>query len=335
MKHTFIIAEAGVNHNGSLETAKKLVDMAADCGADAVKFQTFKAYETTGVFAEKARYQKENMPVNESQYEMIRKLELPFEAFAEIQHYCNKKDIIFISTPDGIESLDYLVKINVPLIKVGSTEVTNHEFLKEVGRTGKPIILSTGMSTLGEVEAAVDAIYSTGNTDLQLMHCTTDYPTRTEDVNLLAMITLRDTFKVPAGFSDHTCGNEAVVAAVALGAVSIEKHITLDRNMEGPDHKASMPPEEFSRYVQAVRSTEILLGDGIKKPTGREKAIMKDARRSIVAAENLNKGTVLTKDMLAFKRPGNGIEPGLAYILEGRELKRNVLKDELIQWSDI
>ncbi|MFT9494664.1 N-acetylneuraminate synthase [Anaerosolibacter sp.] len=331
----FIIAEAGVNHNGSLELSKKLVDMAVECGADAVKFQTFKAHETTGVFADKAEYQKENMRIQESQYEMIKKLELPFEYFREIQRYCDQKGIIFLSTPDGEESLNFLMELDVPLIKVGSTEVTNPEFLKKISETGKPIILSTGMSNLGEVEQALDMIYSAGNTDVRIMQCTTDYPTNYKDVNLLAMVTMREAFKVPVGLSDHTLSNEAAIAAVALGAGFIEKHITLDREMEGPDHRASMPPQEFKAYVQSIRNTEKLLGDGLKRPTEREKSIMGDVRRSIVAACDLEPGTVISKDLLSFKRPGNGIKPEFAEILEGRVIKRSIKKDELIIWEDL
>ncbi|OOM77937.1 N,N'-diacetyllegionaminic acid synthase [Clostridium puniceum] len=331
----FIIGEAGVNHNGDIEIAKKLVDMAVECGADAIKFQTFKAEESTGTFAEKAQYQKENDHIIESQLEMIKKLELPFEDFKEIQTYCNEKGIIFISTPDGEQSLNYLVSIDVPLIKIGSTEVTNYEFLRQIGKTLKPIIISTGMSTLGEVEKAIEVIYSTGNNDVKLMHCTTDYPTELEDVNLKSMVTMRDAFKVKVGLSDHTAGSEAAIAAVALGAEFVEKHITLDRNMEGPDHKASMSKEDFKKYVQLIRNTEKLLGDGIKKPTERELAIMKDVRRSIVTTCDLKKGTIIEKDMLSYKRPGYGIKPELSYVLIGRELKRDLAKDEVIEWKDI
>lgn len=331
----FIIAEAGVNHNGNISLAKKLVDMAVECGADAIKFQTFKAEESTGCFAEKAKYQKENDPTEESQLEMIKKLELPFESFKEIQGYCNKRGIIFISTPDGLESLDCLVKLDIPLIKIGSTEVTNYRFLKQIGETGKPVILSTGMSTLGEVEKAVEVLKSTGNKNIKLMHCISDYPTGINDVNLNAMITMRETFKVPIGFSDHTVGFESAIASVALGAEFIEKHITLDRDMEGPDHKASMTPSDFKEYVKYIRNTELLLGDGIKKPTEREKQIIKSARRSIVAAYDLEKGTFIQEKMIEFKRPGNGIKPELSYILIGRKLKRNLKKDEVIEWEDI
>lgn len=331
----FVIAEAGVNHNGDFNLAKKLVDMAVECGADAIKFQTFKAEESTGAYAEKAEYQMENMPVQESQLEMIRKLELPFEQFREIQSYCNEKGILFISTPDGTESLNFLVSLNVPIIKIGSTEVSNVEYLKEIGSTGKEIILSTGMSNLGEVEQAVTILKSTGNKNVKIMQCTTDYPTAVEDVNLRAMVTMREAFKVPVGLSDHTVGNEAAVAAVALGAEFIEKHITLDKEMEGPDHKASMDPVEFKGYVTAIRNTEKLLGDGIKRPTAREVLIMKDVRRSIVAKTSLKKGTLIEKSMLTYKRPGNGIKPELADVIVGRVLNRDINTDELIMWGDL
>lgn len=331
----YIIAEAGVNHNGNLELAKKLVDMAVECGADAVKFQTFKAEESTGQIAEKAQYQKENDTTEESQLDMIRKLELPFEDFAVIQEYCREKRIDFISTPDGTESLQCLLDLNVPLIKIGSTEVTNLSFLKEIANTGKWMILSTGMSTLGEVEKAVNMILSTGNQQLCLMHCTTDYPTAIEAVNLRAMDTLHKAFNLPIGYSDHTLGFEAAVSAVTLGATCIEKHITLDRNMKGPDHKASMPPEEFKEYVLHIRNTEKLLGDGRKRPTEHEVRIMQQVRRSILATKDLKKGTILTKEMLCYKRPGNGIAPEFADIVVGRVLKRDIQKEELIMWEDI
>ena len=330
-----IIAEAGVNHNGDFKLAKKLIDMACDCGADAIKFQTFKAEESTGSFADKAEYQKENMPMEESQLEMIKKLELPFEDFRSLQEYCNEKGIIFISTPDGIESLNFLVDLDVPFIKIGSTEVSNLEFLKSIGNTGKEIILSTGMSTLGEVEKAINILKSTGNQKIKIMQCTTDYPTALEDVNLRAMLTMREAFKVPVGLSDHTIGNEAAIAAVALGAEFIEKHITLSRDLEGPDHKASMELKDFKEYVNAIRNTEILLGDGIKRPTRREELIMREGRRSIVASEDLKKGTIIERYMLAYKRPGNGIKPEMADIVVGRELKRDLKEDEVMQWDYI
>lgn len=335
MNESYVIAEAGVNHNGDIKLAKQLIDVAKDSGADAVKFQTFKAEESTGRHAEKAAYQKNNDPTRETQLDMIRKLELPFDDFAVLQEYCNKKQIDFISTPDGTQSLQCLVKLNIPFIKIGSTEVTNYPFLKEIAATGKPLLLSTGMSTLGEVEKAIDTIYETGNRQVTLMHCTTDYPTDIKNVNMNAMITLKNAFHVPIGYSDHTLGFEAAVAAVVMGAVVIEKHITLDRDLPGPDHRASMPPEEFCEYVKHIRNAELLLGDGRKKPSEHEKDIMNQVRRSILANKDLKKGTILSKEMFCYKRPGDGIRPEYADILTGRELKRDIGEDEKIMWEDI
>jgi len=331
----YIIAEAGVNHNGDINIAKRLIDTAVDAGVDAVKFQTFKTEKIVGKFANKATYQIENTGEEESQFEMVKKLELSYEAFRELKEYCDKKGITFISTPDESDSLDFLAELGVPLIKIGSTEVTNLKFLKQIARKQLPIILSTGMSTLGEVENALKAIYCEGNHNITIMHVTTDYPTMPEDVNLRAMITMRDAFKVPVGYSDHTLGNEAAVAAVALGAVTIEKHFTLDKNMEGPDHKASLNPEELNIFVKAVRDAEKMLGDGIKNPTKREESIMEAARRSIVAARDLKEGTILDESMLEFKRPGNGLKPELISFIIGRKLKRSLMEDELITLDDI
>lgn len=331
----YIIAEAGVNHNGDLELAKSLVDMAKMCGADAVKFQTFKAEESTGKTALKAEYQQKNDSTLETQFEMIKKLELPFEDFTIIKKYCQEVGIDFISTPDGNASLKCLENLDVSLIKIGSTEVTNLPFLKEIAMTKKPLILSTGMSSLGEVENAINTIHEADNYNITLMHCTTDYPTDICDVNLLAMVTLRDAFHVPVGYSDHTTGFETAVSATTLGATCIEKHITLDREMKGPDHKASMPPTEFREYVEHIRNTEMLLGNGIKAPTLNEKEIMKQARRSILAARDLTEGEELTEDMLCFKRPGDGILPQYVDVLLGRKLKRNIKTDEKITWKDI
>lgn len=331
----YIIAEAGVNHNGSLETAKKLIDMAKECGADAIKFQTFKAEESTGVKADKAEYQKKNDRAQESQFEMIKKLELPFESFAVLKSYCEERQIDFISTPDGEQSLNYLTKIGVKRIKIGSTEVTNQPFLKKTAMSGKPVILSTGMSTLGEVERAVDILQDNGAEDITLLHCTTNYPTRYEDVNLNAMATLRSAFHLPVGYSDHTLGFETAVAATAMGAVVLEKHITLDKEMEGPDHKASMEPGEFEEYVCHIRNTEKLLGDGRKKPVPEETAMMQQVRRSILAVQDLKAGTLLTEEMLCLKRPGTGIAPEFVPVLLGRKLKRDIEKEEPIMWEDV
>ena len=331
----YIIAEAGVNHNGSLEIARKLIDVAKECGADAVKFQTFKAGESTGIRADKVAYQKNNEKTQESQFDMLKNLELSFDDFRRLKEYCTTKNIDFISTPDGAESLRCLVEMNVSKIKIGSTEVTNYPFLELIAKVGKPVILSTGMSTLGEVERAVDILMENGTQNIELMHCTTDYPTALCDVNLRAMLTLKNAFYLPVGYSDHTSGFEVAVASVALGASVIEKHITLDREMKGPDHKASMTPEEFAEYVRHIRNTEELLGDGRKRPTGREKIMMNQIRRSILAARKLKAGTVLTEDMICLKRPGTGIAPEFAAFLLGRRLKRDIEEEEAIMWEDV
>lgn len=331
----YIIAEAGVNHNGDINLAKKLIDVAVEAKVDAVKFQTFKTEKIVGKFAKKADYQMENMQVEESQYDMVKKLELSYDDFKELKDYCDKKNITFISTPDDAESVDFLVNLNVPCIKIGSTEITNLEYLKYIAEKKLPIILSTGMSTLGEVEEALNSIYEVGNKEVTLLHATTDYPTVEQEVNLKAMDTMRKAFNIEVGYSDHTLGNEAAIAAVALGAKVIEKHFTLDKNMEGPDHKASMDPKELIAYVDSIRKTEKLLGDGIKKPTEREKIIMKDVRRSIVASEDLKKGTVLTRENLEFKRPGNGLKPGNINLILGKKVNRDIKSDELINIEDL
>ncbi len=331
----YIIAEAGVNHNGSIKLAKKLVDMAKQCGADAVKFQTFKAEESTGIRADKAEYQKKNDVTKESQFNMIKKLELPFEDFIVLKQYCEEMKIDFLSTPDGGQSLKCLIDLNVSKIKIGSTEVTNYPFLKQIAQSKKKVILSTGMSTLGEVEKAVDILLENGAKDVELMHCTTDYPTSVEDVNLKAMLTLKNAFHLQVGYSDHTLGFEAAVAAVTMGAVTIEKHITLDREMKGPDHKASMPPAEFTEYVEHIRNTEKLLGNGRKKPTAKERTIMQQVRRSILATRDLKAGTILTEKDICIKRPGTGIAPEFMSFLPGRELKRDIEKEEPITWQDV
>lgn len=331
----YIIAEAGVNHNGDLKLAKKLVDVAVEAGVDAIKFQTFKTEKIVGKFAAQATYQVENTGVVESQYDMVKKLELSFDSFRELKTYCDEKNITFISTPDDIDSVNLLVELKVPMIKIGSTEVTNIKYLKYLASKKIPLVLSTGMSTLGEVEGALNAIYSEGNTNVTILHATTDYPTMESDVNLKAMVTMRDAFKVPVGYSDHTLGTEAAIAAVALGASVIEKHFTLDKNMEGPDHKASLNPNELKTFVKAVRKTQALLGDGIKKPTDKENHIMKNVRRSIVAAKDLKCGTVLNEEMVEYKRPGTGLKPELMEIILGRKLIRDIMQDELITLDDI
>lgn len=335
MMSVFIIAEAGVNHNGDFELAKKLIEVAKESGADAVKFQTFKTEKIVGKYADKADYQKENTGNSESQFEMVKKLELSFEHFKLLKSYADEIGIMFLSTPDDIESLNFLVELGVKYIKVGSTEVTNVNYLKEIARTNLPIILSTGMSYLGEVEKAINIIRNEGNEKITVLHATTDYPTDYQDVNLRAMVTMRDAFKLPVGYSDHTLGNEAAIAAVALGATVIEKHFTLDKNMEGPDHKASLNPDELKSFVQSIRNAENLLGDGIKKPTKREEVMLKNVRRSIVATRNLSKGHIITLEDIEFKRPSTGISPEFYEVIIGRELKRDIQEDEPIKWSDI
>jgi N,N'-diacetyllegionaminate synthase len=331
----FIIAEAGVNHNGDINLAKKLIDAAKEAKVDAVKFQTFKTEKIVGKYAQKAEYQNENTKTEESQFDMIKKLELSFSDFIQLKEYCEQKDILFLSTPDDDDSLDFLVDLKIPLIKVGSTEITNIQYLRKIADKRLPIILSTGMSNIGEVEMALNTIYSQGNRNVTLLHATTDYPTDYKDVNLKAMITLRETFKVSVGYSDHTLGTEAAVAAVTLGAEIIEKHFTLNKDMEGPDHKASLEPDELREFVKAIRNTEALLGSGIKEPTEREKKIIINARRSIVAAYDIQEGTVIEENMITYKRPGNGIKPELAKVIIGRKLTRDIKEDELITWKDI
>jgi len=325
----FIIAEAGVNHNGSVELAKKLIDAAKDAGADAVKFQTFKAESVVVKDAQKAEYQKETTGEG-SQYEMIKKLELTEEDFRELADYAKEKDIMFLSSPFDKESVDLLHELDVPAFKVGSGEITNLPLLRYIAKKGKPIILSTGMSTLGEIEEALDVIRSEGVEDIILLHCVSNYPARIEDVNLRALGTLKQAFKLPVGFSDHTLGITAPIAAVALGACVIEKHFTLDRNLPGPDHKASLEPEELKEMAKAIREVEKALGNGIKKPTKEEEEIKKVARRSIVAKVDISKGAIITEDMLDVKRPGTGIEPKYLKFIIGRKTKEDIKKDEII-----
>jgi N-acetylneuraminate synthase/N,N'-diacetyllegionaminate synthase len=331
----FIIAEAGVNHNGDINLAKKLIDAAKDAGADAVKFQTFKAENVVVKDAEKAEYQKETTGIEESQYEMIKKLELTDEDFEELADYAKKKGILFLSSPFNKESVDLLEEINVPAFKVGSGEITNFPLLRYIAKKGKPVILSTGMSTLGEVEEALDIIRSEGIEEGILLHCASNYPARIEDINLRAMETLKQVFKIPVGFSDHTLGITASIAAVASGACVIEKHFTLDRNLPGPDHKASLEPDKLREMVKAIRDVEKALGDGIKRPTKDEEEIKKVARRSVVAKVDIPEGTIITKSMLDVKRPGTGVEPKYSNLVIGKKAKENIKKDELVRFEMI
>lgn len=308
----YIIAEAGVNHNGRLDLALKLCDAAKEAGVDAVKFQTWKTDNIVTASARQAAYQTENTGVEESQYDMLKKLELSYAHFEEIKHYCEKIGIDFLSTPDEEESLEFLMKtLHLPLVKIGSGEVTNIPYLRTIASYKKPIILSTGMSTLAQVAVAYDTLLNAGAPSVSLLHCTTNYPCPYDEVNLKAMRTLKEAFKCQVGYSDHTMGTEIPVAAVAMGAEIIEKHFTLDRNMEGPDHKASLDPQELKLMVQQIRHIETALGDGIKRPNKSEAENAKVVQKSILAKKPIMKGEYLTEDKLTVKRTGKGISASL------------------------
>lgn len=330
----FIIAEAGVNHNGDLDIAKKLIDKAVEAGADAVKFQTFKAEELVTKEAPKAQYQKITTG-DGNQYEMLKKLELSESDHAVLKKYCEKKGILFLSTPFDFESVDILEKLDIPLYKVSSGDLTNLPLLKYIAKKHKPIILSTGMANLAEVEEAVHAIYEEGNEQIVLLHCISNYPTAYEDVNLKAMLTLKEAFKLTVGYSDHTTGIEVPIAAVALGASVIEKHFTLDRNMPGPDHRASLEPDELKCMIDSIRNIEKAMGDGIKRCNKSEENIKTAARKSIVAARDISKGDVIQDIDVCFKRPQKGLEPKYIDNIIGKTAVRNIRKDEFIMFTDI
>lgn len=331
----YVIVEAGVNHNGDLELARRLVDLAVEAGADAVKFQTFRAETLVRKDAPKAEYQKETTGSAEGQYEMLRKLELSEEAHRSLAEHCRTRGIEFLSTPFDEAAADLLERIGVARYKIGSGEITNLFLLRHVAAKKKPVLLSTGMSTLDDVAAAVAAMRAAGAADLRLMHCVSDYPTRAEDVNLRVMETLRARFGVPVGFSDHTPGIAVALAAVALGAVAIEKHVTLDRSLPGPDHRASLEPAELKAMVRGIRDVEKALGSAEKKLTPGEIQTQRVARRSLVAAADLPEGTLLDRRHLSAKRPGTGISPMELDRVVGRKLKRSAAKDALIRWEDL
>lgn len=331
MGKTFIIAEAGDNHNGSLELAYQLVDKAVEAGADCVKFQTFVTEEVISKRAEKAEYQKESTGSEESQYEMVKKLELSFDNFRELQKYAKGKGIEFLSTPFDIQSVDFLEGIDVPYFKIPSGEITNLPYLIRVAKTGRKIILSTGMAEMDEIAEAIRVLKENGAGEISLLHCNTEYPTPMEDVNLKAMLTLKEKFGVRVGYSDHTKGIEVPIAATALGAEIIEKHFTLDHNMEGPDHKASLEPDELKAMVEGIRNIEKALGNGIKTASNSEKKNIDIARKSIVARKKIVKGELLTEDNLAVKRPGNGISPMKWFEVLGTEAIRDFEEDEMIE----
>ena len=326
----FIIAEAGVNHNGKLHIAKKLIDAAVLAGADAVKFQTAKAEDVVIDSVRIADYAKKNIGKNISQLEMIKKLQLPYEDFIILKNYCTKKGIIFLSTPHSIDAIDFLNDL-VPAFKIGSGDITNIPALKHAAKKGKPIILGTGMSTLPEVKDAISAIKSQNNNQIIALHCTTNYPCPLSEVNLRAMIQMQKKLGCLVGYSDHTNGILVPLMAVSLGAVVIEKHFTLNRNSYGPDHKASLTPTELKTMIKQIRDAEIALGSPSKKPTASEKRIMRLVRKSIVAKKDIKKGNTLTKDMLNIKRPGNGLPPTQFDRIVGKKTKKDLKKDEILQ----
>ena len=331
MSKVLIIAEAGVNHNGDIELAKKLCLKAKEIGADAVKFQTWITEKIITKDVEQADYQVENTKNNQSQFDMLKSLELSFEQFREIKEYCDGIGILFASTADETDSLDFLVELGIPFIKLGSGEIGNIPYLRYVGSKKMPVILSTGMSTLADVESSIQALREGGAEEITLLHCTTNYPCPYDTVNLRAMDTLSSAFKLPVGYSDHTKGIEVSIAAVARGARVIEKHFTLDTNMEGPDHLASTEPEEFKRMVDSIRNIEVCLGDGVKQPSVDEKTISKVILKKIVAKNNIKKGQVIQANDLCIKRSSSGLPGSFWDYVVGTVANRNYREDEGIQ----
>ena len=326
----YIIAEAGVNHNGDINLAYQLVDAAKAAGVDCIKFQTFKSENLVSHTAQKAEYQKAATG-DSSQQDMLKQLELSFGEFVSLKEYCDRKGICFLSTPFDFESIKFLNSIEMPFWKIPSGEVTNYPYLVALAKTGKPVVMSTGMCEMQEIEDAIAVLRENGASDIKLLHCNTEYPTPNEDVNLRAMKTLRDAFGVEVGYSDHTKGIEVPIAAVAMGAAVIEKHFTLDRNMEGPDHKASLEPQELKQMVDSIRHIEAALGSGDKKPSPSEKKNMAVARKSIVAAARIKAGDILTEENITVKRPGNGICPMRWKEVLGTRAVRDFEEDELIE----
>lgn len=330
MEHVFVIAEAGDNHNGNFDLALQLVDQAVEAGADCVKFQTFITENVISRYAQKAEYQKRNTKEAESQFDMVKRLELSFEQFRQIQSYCREKGILFLSTPFDLDSIDFLQEIEIPFWKIPSGEITNLPYLIRIARTGKDIILSTGMCAMDEIATAMKLLKENGAGKITLLHCNTEYPTSFQDVNLRAMKTMQEVFGVSVGYSDHTLGIEVPIAAVAMGARVIEKHFTLDRDMEGPDHKASLEPDELKQMIRSIRNIEMALGSTEKIPTESEKKNLDIARKSIVAKCDIKKGELLTEEILSVKRPGNGISPMRWNEIVGTRAVRDFKEDELI-----
>ncbi len=327
-----VIAEAGVNHNGSISIAKKLVDKAADAKADFIKFQTFKAESISTTNAMKANYQKKNSTKNESQFQMLKKLELSEKKFKRIYSYCKKRKIGFLSSPFDIESFIFLKKLQIKYIKIPSGEITNLPLLEEIGRAKKKIILSTGMANIQEIKDAIIILkkFGTKKNNIILLHCNTEYPTPFKDANLKAIQTLKKIFKLNIGYSDHTTGIEASLAAVAMGAKVIEKHFTLNKNFKGPDHSSSLEPNELIQMINSIRNVELSMGNGKKIPSQSEKKNIKIARKSIVARIEILKGDFFSSENLAVKRPSKGISPMQWYTMIGKKAKKNYKPDDLI-----
>ncbi len=330
MSKVLIIAEAGVNHNGNFKLAKELIDKAKEAGADIVKFQTVKLSSLVSKYAEMANYQKENIGQTESQKEMLKKLLLPFENFTELYEYCKEVKIQFLSTPFDIESIHFLNDM-VPFWKIPSGEVTNYPYLVEIAKTGKPVVMSTGMCEIYEIDNALEVLKANGTQEITLLHCNTQYPTPYKDVNLRAMEPLRKRYNVKVGYSDHTQGIEVPIAAVALGADVIEKHFTLDRNLPGPDHKASLEPHELSAMVKAIRNIEAALGNADKTVSDSERENIAIARKSIVAAKAIKKGELLSENNITTKRPGTGLSPMCWNSVIGTKAIRDFQEDEEIE----
>lgn len=330
---TLIIAEAGVNHNADLSIALRLVDVAANAGADVVKFQTAVPEEVVTKHAKMAQYQIKNTSLEESQLAMTKRIHLPMEDFVVIKAYCASKNIVFATTAFGPDSLGFIQTLDLPFYKIPSGEITNIPYLRSIGAFGKPIILSTGMANLGEIEAAIDELERVGmlRTDITVLHCTTEYPAPMGEVNLRAMAAMGAAFGTGVGYSDHTEGIEVAIAAVAMGATVIEKHFTLDRNLPGPDHKASLEPDQLTAMVNAIRNIEAAMGDGIKRPFPSEAKNKPIARKSLVASQAIRAGEVLSPDNVTTKRPGNGISPMRWDEVMGRSAARDFAADELIE----
>lgn len=332
LSKVFIIAEAGVNHNGSTELAKKLIDVAVHSGADAIKFQTFKAENLVSKKAQKAEYQKQTTDSKESQFEMIKKLELDVDTHQALMAYCAEKNILFLSTPFDHDSINLLNKLGLDIFKIPSGEITNLPYLKQIGALNKQVILSTGMANLGEIEAALAVLVSAGTQRkrITVLHANTMYPTPMEDVNLKAMQTIGQAFDIAYGYSDHTLGIEVDIAAVAMGASVIEKHFTLDKTMEGPDHKASLEPDELKAMVKAIRNIELALGSRVKQVSNSERPNMAVARKSLIAKIDIKQGEQFTENNLTIKRPGAGISPMRWDEVIGQTAQKNYLADDLI-----